>query len=401
MKTHEVSLWEKIKTPILPLVLGGVFLLLLWWNRYTRTQTIDTSLSISEYYACDKTATLPCINPSSWNTLIWNNMYTISDDTLVFSPQQHSRSLFVRQLINQWFTWFVTIPYPSSGNNALISSGIWNIYTVSTIITWTDMLDTYLEDIQKKNTFSGKQIFTIPKSEWWNRTGIYLFKNTGDLSDIGYQVISHRSRHNTDKEYRRYNISKSFELFHHVQIILPGETFTFLDAAQYDEYEQKNYKIWYVIVDWKEIKEYGGGICGASTAIYQWILTNRSLERTHLRPHTKRFSSLYPATINGEYITTPGIDSAIYAGQIDLHFRNISKHPTILVANYDGDYNGEEQVFSLWYSYEQGSFKFLHGGYIRHDEPAKEWTGINSIRWWCYTWDINGEEKRSCYQEVQ
>ena len=115
MKTQIISLWGKIKTPILPLILGGVFLLLLWWNWYTRTQITDAPLFVSEYYACDKTATLPCISPSSWDIISWNtNTYTLSDNSLIFSPKHYSRAFFVRQLIAQGFTWFVTIPYPSS-----------------------------------------------------------------------------------------------------------------------------------------------------------------------------------------------------------------------------------------------------------------------------------------------
>lgn len=385
-------------------MLGGVFLLLStilwlqWCHQKTRTQ--ESLFSILEQYHCAPDATLPCKPKKWWDILSWDNTYTMTNDTLFLSPKHHTRTSLIRQLIAQGFTGFITIPYPTQGNSALSATGLGDNYEVLREITWTDMIDDYFNTLQEEDVFSGTQIFSIPKDTRKNRTGIYLFKNTDDLRNIWYQVVSHRSRHNTDKEYRRYNIAKSFELFQHVQIILPWATFAFLDKAKYDEYIQKNYKKWYVIVEWEEIQEYGGGICGASTAVYQGILTNKNLKRTHRRPHTKWFSNLYPATINGQYIAIPGIDSAIYANQIDLQFRNISNHPIILVANYDGSYDSEEQVFTLWYPYDQGSFEFLHGWYIRHDEPAKEGTGVESVRWGCYTRNINGEEKRNCYQEV-
>jgi|GEM_PF-2987886 len=51
--------------------------------------------------------------------------------------------------------------------------------------------------------------------------------------------------------------------------------------------------------------DYGGGICGSSTALYQGILTNTALDITKQRNHTRWYGDLYPAVINGEMITTP------------------------------------------------------------------------------------------------
>ncbi len=308
------------------------------------------------------------------------------------------RPFIIRQLIAEWFTWFVLTPYPTSWNNTITAWWLGNNYEVLQSIASGDALDQYLSMLWDSIWWANN--FEIPSEERSSRTGIYIFKNSEELKNIWYQVISHRTRENKDAEYRRFNISQAFALFHNVRIILPGEKFTFLDAIQFDEMEQKNYKKWYVIVDGEEIKEYGGGICGASTAVYQWILTNKSLEPTRRKSHTKRFGNLYPATINGKYINTPGIDSAIYAGQIDLHFRNTGKHPIILVANYDGAYGGTEEVFTLGYIHEQGSFEFLHGWYIRRQERKKYGTWTKSVRWWCYTRKINGKEKTDCYKEV-
>jgi vancomycin resistance protein YoaR len=42
-----------------------------------------------------------------------------------------------------------------------------------------------------------------------------------------------------------------------------------MDAAQYDGITRENYEYGYVVVGNQEKLDYGGGICGASSAIYQ------------------------------------------------------------------------------------------------------------------------------------
>jgi vancomycin resistance protein YoaR len=145
----------------------------------------------------------------------------------------------------------------------------------------------------------------------------------------------------------------------YVRIVLPGEEFKFLQSAQYDGREQKNYMNGYAIIENEEIKVYGGGICGASTALYQGVVTNKALQPTTLRSHSKWFNNLYIATINGQLIKTPGIDSAIYDGVIDLHLKNVSNHPIIIVTNYDGSYGGLEEIFSLGRPDDLGGIEFV------------------------------------------
>jgi len=67
-------------------------------------------------------------------------------------------------------------------------------------------------------------------------------------------------------------------------------------------------------------------------------VTNKALEPTKLRSHSKWFTNLYTATINGQLVKTPGIDAAIYEGALDFHVKNISTHPIIIVVNYDGSF---------------------------------------------------------------
>jgi vancomycin resistance protein YoaR len=76
------------------------------------------------------------------------------------------------------------------------------------------------------------------------------------------------------------------------------------------------------------------------------LITNTAL-KLKARNHSKRFTNLYAATINGVKITTPGVDATVFAGSTDLVITNTSDHPVIIVLNYNGNYGGIEEVMSL------------------------------------------------------
>jgi hypothetical protein len=156
--------------------------------------------------------------------------------------------------------------------------------------------------------------------------------------------------------------------------------------AQYDGLKQENYVEGYAIIEWEEEKDYGWWMCGASTAIYQWILTNAWLQVTKLRNHSKRYSNLYTAYINHEKVETPWIDSAVYYGQIDLTMKNITPNPIILVMNYDGSWWWQEEVFTLSLWAHKWAFEFI------------SWERWHD--WWCYSRLINGKKETSCYKEI-
>jgi vancomycin resistance protein YoaR len=146
-------------------------------------------------------------------------------------------------------------------------------------------------------------------------------------------------------------------------------------------------------------------MCWASTAIYQWILTNSWLKVTKLRNHSKWFSNLYTATINHKRISTPWIDSAVYHGQIDLSMSNISPYPIVLVMNYDWSYGWAEEVFTLSLAPTKWAFSFVQWWKQRRTEEVEDpnwsWTISTTVNaWWCYTRLINGEKQTSCYKEV-
>lgn len=154
-----------------------------------------------------------------------------------------------------------------------------------------------------------------------------------------------------------------------------------------------------MIVEDEEQPEYGGGLCGASTALYQGTLTNTALAPTEWKPHTKRYTNLYTASINDEKISTPGIDSTIYDGYVDLEVHNTATYPIILVLNYDGSYGGTEEVFSLAKTTDLGSYEFQSKRYTSSTIRTKT-GGTQRVNGGCYNRLINGEERQSCYKEV-
>lgn len=298
---------------------------------------------------------------------------------LLHREKDQARRYVITQLVAQWFTWFVTHPY-ATWNEAIAAVGMWLGYEVLRPITDYDILDIYLEQVP--SSVLSDDTLEIPAHVWTVWDDIFLFKTTQDLFTMWYEVVSHRSRINNDLWYRRFNIAQSFSLLWHVKVLSPWDELLFMQDAQYDRYQQQHYKVGYVVVWDEEKKEYGGGMCGASTALYQGLLTNKALKPLALKNHSKWHSYLYNADINFASVHTPGLDSAIYAWALDLHLRNISAYPVIIVMNYDGSYGWYEQVFSLAHISAQWSFSFSYR------------SGN------CYVRLINNEERMSCYKQV-
>jgi len=377
---------------ILLVILLSIFTLLI------HTETIESSYS-PVYILHQETNTAPV-----------DIGYTIKEWSLFLTPDMLEgdksmlRNFLIRQLIAQWFTDFVTFPYAWSWNNAITSISMWSWYEVISWIHTKDDIDQYIELTNFWSwTFDVFHIDEDIRKNWWP---IYLFKNTQDLLHMWYEVVSHRTRINIDEEYRRFNIAQSFSLLWHVRILLPWESLDFMMDAKYDHAERTNYVEWYAIIDGEEEKSYAGGMCWASTAIYQWILTNKWLQVTKLRNHSKRFSNLYNATINHKPNNIPWIDSGVYYGQIDLVMKNTTPHPIVLVMNYDWSYWWEEEVFTLSLKPTKWTFSFVQWWKSwkteEIEDPSWTWTIIETINaWWCYTRLINGEKQTSCYKEVR
>jgi vancomycin resistance protein YoaR len=155
-----------------------------------------------------------------------------------------------------------------------------------------------------------------------------------------------------------------------------------------------------VVVGNQEKLDYGGGICGASSAIYQWIVSNWSLQTPRVRNHTRWYGYLYDAYIDGELVTTPWIDSAVFDGSLDLEMVNTASHPIVLVMNYDGTLGWVEEVFTVGRSDDRQNIEFVSSYPITYTWPSWVGTGEITTRWGCYTWLIGEETVKRCYRKV-
>ena len=316
---------------------------------------------------------------TSWNTVIgwlWGNSYSVSAPRSIvqsldlIASHRRLKQIFIRQLISQWYTGFVTTP-------PIVITLSWSSYVWSWRVWRSDSLDIAIS----------QSVWPIISISIDPTRRINLFQSYEDLQVLWYVITSSRSRINRDTAARRHNISQSFEQIWPTRVININEKFTFLDKSNYDPGEQKLYQKWYVIKWDEEIPEYGGWICWASTAIYQWIVSNRAIWVIQARSHSNRYRNLYPATIDGIYIKTPGIDSTVYAWSLDLVFRNISDYPIILVTNYDGVFKSKEDVFVLSMPADKGSIQFV--------KQYKKW------KLDCYDWLINTKKRSSCFKAIK
>ena len=116
-------------------------------------------------------------------------------------------------------------------------------------------------------------------------------------------------------------------------IVMPGEIFSFNKNIG-ERTEEKGYKFGPVYVRGKLTKDIGGGICQATTGLYNCALFSniKILER---KAHPKV----------SEYIA-PGRDATVYYGLIDLVFKNTRKYPIKIVLYLDKV--NRTHVFEMW-----------------------------------------------------
>jgi hypothetical protein len=219
---------------------------------------------------------------------------------------------------------------------------------------------------------------------------------------LWYEIISHRTRVNKDASYRRENIARAFSHIGHVRVLNPWQTISYLIDSEFDPEEQVKYLEWKAIFLDEEVDEYGWWLCGGSTAIYQWSFLNTWLEFVS-RNHSKWYSSLYTATINGQEQQVPGIDSTIYAPYLDLKLTNKRTYPILVVMNYDGSLGWTEEVLTLSPNKNDRWTYYVSEVTPRTFQLRQWWalwTWTRSVLWWCYTRYVHGEEKVSCYKEI-
>lgn len=323
-------------------------------------------------------------------TVPWMDDIHDRDSTLSSMRQQ-----IILWLIEKWFTGFMKRPYVWWTDH-IVTTHVWQYVEMQTDNMFRDDIDRWIQTyIWSGNTW---EEIRIDISTWSTWSDVLLFKETSDIAWLGYSVVSHRKRFNNDQAYRRFNIATAFEKIWPVRVINPGETLSYLDTIQFDADNQHTYLSGKVIYLDEEIDEYGGWLCGGSTAVYQWVVLNKALV-TSERNHSKWYSDLYEAEINGELLNIPGIDSTIYSPSLDLRITNTASYPIVLVMNYDGSVWWVEEVFTLWRSTDRGRYEFL-------DERNKSYTietkdgNTREVTGRCYERDINGEISTRCYKEL-
>jgi hypothetical protein len=334
-------------------------------------------------------------------------MKSLIRNTTSYAQLKHQIRLYlIKQLMEQWYTGFVTRPYANTWSDGAITSSRYGEYQLNQEIVATDDLDLYLDKQLRKTymrlpqTLEERKLLpwsglVINESEYNLFKPMYLFTSIWDLEALGYEMVSHRVRTNKDPAYRRHNILTAFKFLWHVIVLNSGDSVWVLRDIGYDPIAQRNYMEGKAIVDDEEIPNYGWGICGSSTAIYQGTVTNAALA-IKSRNHSRRYANLYNATINGQRIDTPWLDSTVYSSNSDLLIRNTRAYPVIIVANYDGSYGWEEQVFTFAKPSDRGRTTYLdHSSYKSKDKQNKAIT-VN-----CYRRDINGKVSNRCYKKVQ
>lgn len=349
-----------------------------------------------------------------WIIVLWEFNYPLHQASDIFmdkfqieqivgtqeDPHTYIRESIIDHMLVQWYSGRVIKPYENM-TGSITSGETWTGFDVANIDS-PDSLDqsisTYLDSRDSIKKQGEKPPFLLTYVTIENRKNINLFRNKKDLDSLWYTVVSYRNRTTRDPWYRRHNIYTALQKYWPVRVIVPGEKIDFLETVEYDPIKQENYMNWFTVVLDEEQEEYGGGLCGASTAIMQWVLTNSWLELTEQRNHSKRFTNLYASDINWVDVLTPWLDSTVYDGHIDLDITNTRDYPIILITEFDGEYGSDEIVFTLSKKDDLGSYNFTNSykttSSLFIDEKA------TTVKWACYHREVNGEDMKSCYKVV-
>ena len=362
------------------------------------------------------------IKVDSWNTNNFSGSTgSIWDNRNIYIPKETIQKMFfvttgndqvhkylrkyiISKLIENKFSKFASQPnfWWSSIylNPPKTKTGSMNFDVVKNI-NQSDNLDDYINNyIYQYNNLTNEQKFNpsnfsdflliFDDYKFWS--DIYMYKTEKDLRDMWYILTSYRTRINKDTEYRRYNIKTAFYYFGNVRVLNIWESIYYMNEINYDPAYEKNYLSWLSIVNDDEIPTYWWWLCGSSTAIYQWILSNKSIW-VRSRSHSKRRTNLYAANINGINITTPWLDSTIYNSKYDLVITNKTDHPIVIISNFDGKNWWQEQNFTLWHASDIWDFDKA-----KKNQTVSKTTKTN--KWKCYNRVINGKNKQSCYNEI-
>lgn len=302
----------------------------------------------------------------------------------------------MKSIANSWYKKFIAKPY---WNQSWISVDSWGNLFVEPIML-KDELDKHIEKWWKDNKHkpAHEVTYSLTAKQRDAFPFLYLFKNKDDLSALWYELTTNRERINNDEEYRRFNIKTAMDTIGPVKILMPWETLSFLTDSKFDNDEKKNYKRGKIISSDEEVDGYWWWLCGAATALYQWTVTNKWLA-IKMRNHSKRYKSLYTATIDGQRQAIPWIDATIYSPSLDLTITNAQSYPIIIGMNFDWKYKWRESVFTLAKPEDKGSLEYVWKRYYKTTLFVK-WAPT-SVTGQCHTWVINGKKQERCYKEIK
>lgn len=198
-----------------------------------------------------------------------------------------------------------------------------------------------------ENLFNGTKDITI-------KTKLLLPKTTA--SEL-LKNTTLRSRENTSfvnsESGRKHNLLKAMSVFNGM-VVKPGEIISFNKCTGNRDYEN-GYKDAIVILDGKFVKGVGGGVCQASTTLYNAALM-AGLEITKVSRHTLPIGYVMP-----------GFDAMVNDGYADMCFKNNTSHDIFIKT-----YHKNERVYAEVYgedlngiTYEKESEK------IRDIEPGE------------------------------
>ncbi|MBI5412572.1 VanW family protein [Candidatus Peregrinibacteria bacterium] len=222
----------------------------------------------------------------------------------------------------------------------------------------------YLTDLMKyREAFRGLREDLI-KNPYLLRNGDseYSPEVVSAIREYGLQEVLAEYRYNYSKNaaYRQHNLLTGL-LKINGRVIMPGET-----KSHWQMLSDKNledFKYGWVIVNGKdEAWEWGGGICGTSTGIFNPVWRS-GLEIVERKPHSVYYNTLYA-------MEDIGLDAAVYRPKPDLRYRNNFDYPVVFsVVN---DQKNKTVIVTLF-----GNSPYRHikiEGPVFTSERAVEWT---------------------------
>ncbi|MHB8995832.1 MAG: VanW family protein [Armatimonadota bacterium] len=143
-----------------------------------------------------------------------------------------------------------------------------------------------------------------------------------DLAHLEVVLGSYSTSYSAGKVDRSHNLQLAIEAINGA-VVMPGETFS-TDKAIGPRVTERGFRDAPIFADGEITPATGGGICQIASTIYNAALFAGL-------PIVERHHHSQPVTY-----TPPGRDATVYAGQLDLRFRNDTGSPIVLLGTMSG-----------------------------------------------------------------